>query len=74
MIAIHFWTTTKGDLTHLSYIFLKPEPLGTEFNTVACSVTGDFFSIEINRGKEGINKRKYYMDLRKMEAFTKMMV
>ena len=40
MSAIRFWTTAKGNLPHLSYIFRKPEPLGTEFKTVACSVTG----------------------------------
>ena len=35
MSAIKFCTTPKGDLPHLSYIFLNPEPLGTEFNMVA---------------------------------------
>ena len=29
MSAIRFWNTVKGDLPHLSYIFCKPEPLGT---------------------------------------------
>ena len=27
MSAIRFWTTVKGDLPHLYYIFWKPEPL-----------------------------------------------
>ena len=35
MSAIRFRTTAKGNLTHLSYIFRKPETLGTEFKTVA---------------------------------------
>ena len=35
MSAIHFRTTAKGNLPHWSYIFRKPEPLGTEFKTVA---------------------------------------
>ena len=35
MSAIWFRTTAKGNLPHLSYIFRNPEPLGTEFNTVA---------------------------------------
>ena len=39
MSAIRFWTTAKWDLPHLSYIFRNPEPLGTDFNTVACYVT-----------------------------------
>ena len=29
MSVIHFWTTSKGNLPHLYYIFYKPEPLGT---------------------------------------------
>ena len=29
MSAIKFCTTSKMNLTHLSYIFYKPEPLGT---------------------------------------------
>ena len=47
MSAIRFRTTAKGNLPHLSYIFRKTEPLGTEFNTVACSVTGAFILIEL---------------------------
>ena len=35
MSAIRFRTTAKGNLPHLSYIFRKPEPLGTEFKTIA---------------------------------------
>ena len=33
--AIRFRTKAKGNLPHFSYIFCKPEPLGTEFKTVA---------------------------------------
>ena len=29
MSEICFWTTAKGNLPHLSYIFRNPEPLGT---------------------------------------------
>ena len=39
MSEIRFQTTEKWDLPHLYYIFRKPEPLGTEFKTVACSFT-----------------------------------
>ena len=45
MGAIHFWETAKGNLPHLSYILRKPEPLGTEFKTYACSFTGDLLFI-----------------------------
>ena len=51
MSVIRFWTTAKGDLPHLSYIFRKPDPLGTELNTVACSVTGSMIFIEVQIGK-----------------------
>ena len=43
--AIRFRTTAKGDLPYLSYVLCNPEPLGTEFNTVACYVTGALLSI-----------------------------
>ena len=51
MSKIGFLTTAIGDLPHLSYIFRKPEPLGTEFNTFEFSVTGDFLFVEAQRGK-----------------------
>ena len=54
MSAIRFHTTAKGNLPHLSYIFRKPEPLGTEFKTVAYSVTGTLLFIEGQSGKEGM--------------------
>ena len=40
MSDIRFRTMAKGTLPQLSYIFRKTEPLGKEFKTVACSVTG----------------------------------
>ena len=46
--AIHFWTIVKGDLPHLSYIFENTESLGTEFNNVACYVTGLLIFLEIH--------------------------
>ena len=51
MIAIRLRKKVKGNLLHLSYIFQKPDPLGTELNTVACSVTGALLFIEVQRGK-----------------------
>ena len=59
MSAISFWTTAKGDLPHLSYIFRKLEPLGTEFKIVACYVTGALLFIEGQRGKEGMKHGNY---------------
>ena len=51
MSKIGFLTTAIGDLPHLSYIFRKLEPLETEFNTVACSVTGVLLFIGVHRVK-----------------------
>ena len=46
-----FRTTDQGNLPHLSYIFRKPDPLGTEFKKVACYVTGALLFIEVHIGK-----------------------
>ena len=73
MSAIRFHTTAKGNLPHLSYILRNPEPLGTEFKTVACYVTGDLILIELNRGKEGTKNRKYQKELGATAACTKRM-
>ena len=74
MSAIRFRTTAKGNLPHLSYIFRKTEPLGTEFNTVACSVTGDLLFIEVQRGKEGTKDSRYQQELGATAACTKRMM
>ena len=71
MSAIRFWTTAKGNLPHLSYIFRKPEPLGTKFKTVACSVTGALIFNEVQRGKEGMKESRYQQELRATAACTK---
>ena len=63
MSAICFHIMGKGNLRHLSYMFRKLEPLGTEFNTVACSVTGIFLFLEVQIGKEGMNHSKYQQEL-----------
>ena len=61
MSAIRFRTTEKGNLPHLYYISLNPEPPGTEFKNFACYVTRGFIIIEIHRGKEGTNNSKYQL-------------
>ena len=73
MSAISFQTTAEGNLPHMSYIFRKPEPLGTEFKTVYCYVTGDLLFIEAQRGKEGMKHSKYQKDLGSTSACTKGM-
>ena len=49
--VIRSWTTEKGVLPHLSYVFRNTELLGTKFKTVACSVTDAFLFVDINRVK-----------------------
>jgi hypothetical protein len=51
MSAFRPRTTKKGGLPHISFISRKPEPLGTEFKVVCCSVTGIFLFIEVQEGK-----------------------
>ena len=74
MSAISFWTTEKGDLPHLTYIFHKTEPLGIEFNTLFCSVTGYLIFIEVHISKEGKNHRNYQHKIEATAACTKRMV
>ena len=33
--VMRFYTTLKGKVPYLTYIFYKPEPIGTEFKAVA---------------------------------------
>ena len=47
MSATRFWMMAKGNLLNLSHIFRKPETLGTEFKTVAYSVTGNLIFVEV---------------------------
>ena len=72
--AIRFWETAEGNLPHLSYIFCKPEPLGTKFKTFDCSVTGDLLFIEVQSGKEGMKDSLYQQELGAATACTKQMM
>ena len=66
MSAIRFRTTPKGDLPHYSYIFRKPEPLGTEMKNVTCSRLGMMLHLEIKKGKEATKISK----LKKVQGGT----
>ena len=44
-------TSKNGGLPNISYIIRKPEPLGTEFKTVCCPVSGVMTRMEIQRGR-----------------------
>ena len=69
--AIIFLTTAKGNLPHLSYILCKPKPLGKQFNTTACYITGAFIFVDIESGKEYTKKIKCHLELEAMQACTK---
>ena len=74
MGAIRFCTTPKGELPHLSYIFRNTGMPGTEFNTVACSVTGSLIFLDIQRGKEGMKLIRYHLELGATAACTKRLM
>jgi hypothetical protein len=59
MSAFRPRTTRFGDLPHLSFILRKPEPLGTEFKTVACSETGMILHLEIQKGKMPMRQAEF---------------
>ena len=65
MSAIRFCTTSKGNLPHFSYILNNPEPIGTEFKTVACSITGDLIFLET---------QQYHLELGATAACTKILM
>eukprot|EP00978_Attheya_sp_CCMP212_P033928 scaffold139680_cov35-Attheya_sp.AAC.1 len=50
----------NGNLPHLSFIKRKPEPLGTEFKNAACSETGIFIHLELQRGKDPMKKLEFF--------------
>jgi len=53
-------TTTKhAGLPFLSFIMRKPEPLGTEFKTVADAVTGIFLYLELQEGKDPMRSKPH---------------
>ena len=74
MSAIRFRTTANWNLPHLSYIFRKLETLGKDLNKFACSVTGALLFIEVQRGKEWMNKSKYQKELGETSVCTNRMM
>jgi hypothetical protein len=63
MSAWHPRTTALGGLPNISYIIRKPEPLGTEFKTTACPITGCMLHMEIQRGKEKMKEKQYNREI-----------
>ena len=68
-------TTAKGKLPHISFIKRKPEPLGTELKSIACSETKIMLGLEIQRGKDDKTETKYIDEVRlKTSACTMRLV
>ena len=59
MSAMWFHTTPKGNLPHYSYIFRKPEALGTDTKNVECSRLETMIQLEIQKGKEAMKKSEF---------------
>ena len=58
----------QGNLPNILYIQRKPEPLGTEFKTVACGETGVMTYLEIQRGREGMKDAEFTKEMTKTAA------
>ena len=54
MRAIQFFTAPKVGLSHYSYTFRNPEPLGIEIKDVDCSRLGTMLNIDVQKGKEAM--------------------
>ena len=72
MSVIQFHTKLKGDLPQLSYIFRNPEPLGMEFKTVGCYITGSLIFVDIQQGNMGMKLSRYHLELGTTAASTKI--
>ena len=46
-----------SNLPNISFIARKPEPLGIEFKTVCCALTGIMLYLEIQRGKDRMKEQ-----------------
>ena len=60
---MYFPSKPKGYLSRYSYVFRKPEPLGTEMKNVACSRLGTMLHLEIQKGKEAMKMSEYQKDI-----------
>ena len=59
MSAFQPRSTKTGGLPNLTWLLRKPEPLGTEFKTVCCAITGLMTVMETQRGRDGMKDIKY---------------
>jgi len=71
MSAFRPQTTKTGNLPNISHILRKPEPLGSEYKVVACSKTGMFLHLEIQKGKQGMASAEFTDTLKATSACVK---
>ena len=68
------WSPRKdkyGGLPHISYIFRKPKPLGTEFKCIVDADTGVLLRLEVQEGKEQMEKQAHFGELGATAACVK---
>ena len=63
MSAFRPQTTKTGKLPNITYIFRKPEDLGTEFKSSVCPVLGVMTYLEIQMGKDYMKNQKHFEKL-----------
>jgi hypothetical protein len=70
MSALRPRTTKTGNLPHLSFVKRKPEDLGTEAKTGACTEVYMMLWMEICRAKEDPNGRDFFVEWKKKTTAT----
>ena len=74
MSSIRFWTTPKFDLSHYSFIFRNPEPLGTELNNAACYRLGTRLYLYIHKWKEAMKASYFVQKIGGTAAYMKLIM
>ena len=59
MNDISLWNTLKGDLSQYFYISRNMDPLETDIKNVSCYRLGAMLYLEIQKGKEEMNKSEF---------------
>ena len=72
--AIHFCITPKEYLPHYSYIFRKPDPLGTVIKNVACYRLGTMLYLGIQKGKDSMKSSKFQQEIGGTSVCTKRLI
>ena len=63
MCAFKPQKTKTGGLPNITYIFTKPEPLGSEFKNGCCARSGVMLFMELQRGRKGMKDADHNREL-----------